>query len=67
MVADNGVTPLLPPGGASAAIGIAGASPAIATGTGGVITGVIFPNTVTRVIFLYIAAAETAITTKFAP
>lgn len=62
MVGDSAVTPLLPPGGASTAIGIASAQGIAAPGAGlttkGVITSVTFPNTVTRVIFRYIAAAK---------
>lgn len=70
-VGDSAVTPLLPPGGASTAVGIASAQGITAPGAGltgtGPVTTVTFPNTVTRVVFRYIAASKTDITTKFAP
>jgi hypothetical protein len=71
MVGDSSVTPLLPPGGANTAIGIASAQGITAPGaalTGtGTITTITFPNTVTRAVVRYIAAPAEAITTKFAP
>lgn len=70
LVGDSSVTPLLPPGGASVAVGIASAQGISAPGAGvtgtGRITTVTFPNTVTRVVFRYIAAPKTLLTTKFA-
>lgn len=70
MVGDSAVTPLLPPGGASTAVGIASAqgisAPGAAATNSGKITSVTFPNTVTRVVFRYIAAPKVALTTKFA-
>lgn len=71
MVGDSAVTPLLPPGGASTAVGIASAqgitAPGAAlTGTGN-ITTITFPNTVTRVVVRYLAAPTNAITAKFMP
>lgn len=52
---DSGVTPLLPPGGASTAVGIASVS---ADGT-----TITFPNTVTRVIVRYTKLAANPSTT----
>lgn len=70
LVGDSSVTPLLPPGGASVAVGIASAQGISAPGAGltgtGRITTVTFPNTVTRVVFRYIAAPTVALTAKFA-
>lgn len=69
MVGDSAVTPLLPPGGASTAVGIASAQGISAPGAGltgtGRITTVTFPNTVTRVVFRYIAAPKALLTSKF--
>lgn len=70
LVGDSAVTPLLPPGGASVAVGIASAQGIAAPGAGltgtGRITTVTFPNTVTRVVFRYVAAPKVLLTTKFA-
>jgi len=69
LVGDSAVTPLLPPGGASVAVGIASAQGITAPGAGltgvGGITTVTFPNTVTRVVFRYIAASATPMTNAF--
>jgi len=65
MVADNGVTPLLPPGGASAAVGIAQAS-AISS-SAPYIASVLLPNTVTSVVVVYVPAPAVALTAEFAP
>lgn len=69
LVGDSAVTPLLPPGGASTAVGIASAQGITAPGAGltgtGRITTVTFPNTVTRVVFRYIAAPSTLLTATF--
>jgi len=70
MVGNSASTPLLPPGGANTAIGIASCQGITAPGAGltgsGRITTVTFPNTVTRVVFRYISAPSTALTAKFA-
>lgn len=58
LAGDSAVTPLLPPGGASTAVGIA----ALAV-DGKTIT---FPNTVTRAIIRYIPNPAVALTDKFA-
>jgi hypothetical protein len=58
MCADSAVTPLLPPGGASAAIGIASLSTDRKTIT--------FPNTVTSVIVRY-SPISTPLATQFTP
>lgn len=69
LVGDSAVTPLLPPGGASVAVGIASAQGITAPGAGltgtGRITTVTFPNTVTRVVFRYIAAPTKLLTAQF--
>lgn len=69
MVGDSAVTPLLPPGGASTAVGIASAQGITAPGAGltgtGRISTITFPNTVTRVVIRYIAAPETLLTALF--
>jgi hypothetical protein len=69
-VGDSAVTPLLPPGGASVAVGIASSQGITAPGAGlitaGEVTTVTFPNTVTRVVFRYIAAPFIPLTDKFA-
>lgn len=71
MVADSAVTPLLPPGGASTAVGIASAQGITAPGAGltagGYISTVTFPNTVTRVVFRYIPAPKARLSSNFAP
>lgn len=71
LVGDSSVTPLLPPGGASVAVGIASAQGIAAPGAGltagGYITTVTFPNTVTRVVFRYLAAPSVRLSTIFAP
>jgi len=59
LAGDSTVTPLLPPGGASTAVGIA----ALAA-DGSTIT---FPNTVTRVIIRYVKKPVTALTTVVGP
>ncbi len=70
MVGDSAVTPLLPPGGASTAVGIA-SSQGVANGggavaaVGGVLSTVTFPNTVTRVVFRYIAGPKTKLSASF--
>ncbi len=56
---DSAVTPLLPPGGASTAVGIAAMA-----ADGSTIT---FPNTVTSVIVTYIPRSDSDITAAFAP
>lgn len=65
LVADNGVTPLLPPGGASTAVGIAKSSSKGTSNANPYISTVEFPNTVTRVIFMYIPAPETKLDVAF--
>ena len=71
MVGDSAVTPLLPPGGASAAVGIASAQGITAPGAGlttsGKITTITFPNTVTRVVIRYLSAPAITMTNEFAP
>ncbi len=71
MVGDSAVTPLLPPGGASAAVGIASAQGITAPGAGlttsGKITTITFPNTVTRVVIRYLSAPAITMTDEFAP
>lgn len=68
-VGDSAVAPLLPPGGASVAVGIASSQGITAPGAGlttaGRVTSVTFPNTVTRVVFRYIAAPKALLTAKF--
>jgi len=63
-------TPLLPPGGANTAVGICSvqgiAAPGAGLTTSGTITGVTFPNTVTRVVIRYVPAPKIALTAKFA-
>jgi hypothetical protein len=69
MVGNSATTPLLPPGGANTAIGLASAQGIAAPGAGltgaGKITTVTFPNTVTRVVFRYIAGPTADMTAKF--
>ncbi len=57
--ADAGVTPLLPPGGASAAVGIAALA---ADGT-----TITFPNTVTSVVITYMPRSAVAMSTLEQP
>lgn len=70
MVGDSAVTPLLPPGGASAAVGIASAqgitAPGAAATATGVITTITFPNSVTRAVIRYVAASTVPTTDTFA-
>jgi len=70
MVGDSAVTPLLPPGGASTAVGIASSQGvanggAAAAAVGGVLSTVTFPNTVTRVVFRYIAGPKNKLSAAF--
>jgi len=62
-------TPLLPPGGANTAVGICSvqglAAPGAGLTTSGTITGVTFPNTVTRVVIRYIPSPTAAISGLF--
>jgi hypothetical protein len=58
LAGDSAVTPLLPPGGASTAVGIAALSV-----DGKTIT---FPNTVTRAVIRYVPNTVVALTEKFA-
>lgn len=71
MVGDSAVTPLLPPGGASVAVGIASAqgitAPAAGATTSGCITTITFPNTVTRVVIRYLSAPAVLMTDEFTP
>jgi hypothetical protein len=71
LVGDSSVTPLLPPGGASVAVGIASAQGIAAPGAGltgaGLITSITFPNTVTRAVIRYISAPAAVLTGKFTP
>jgi hypothetical protein len=66
LVADPAAAMIVPPGGASAAVGIARAS-AAAEGRG--ISAVTFPNSVTRVVVRYVALAKAGVkpSDKFAP
>ncbi len=72
MVGDTAVTPLLPPGGASAAVGIASSqrnvsAPAAGATTAGSITTITFPNTVTRVVIRYLSAPAVLMSDEFTP
>lgn len=71
MAGNSATTPLLPPGGANTAIGLCSvqgiSAPGAAATAAGYITGVTFPNTVTRAVIRYIAAPAVALTDKFAP
>ncbi len=59
LLADSAATPLLPPGGASTAVGIAALS---ADGT-----TITFPNTITAMILEYVPRPLTAMTSDYAP
>jgi hypothetical protein len=71
LVGDSAVTPLLPPGGASTAVGIASSQGVAAAGgstptsAAGVLSTVTFPNTVTRVVFRYIAGPKVKLSATF--
>lgn len=73
LVADPAATPLLPPGGANVAVGIAAASSSATVAAQAVsasapfVAGVTFPNTVTSVVIMYIPAPATVLTAEFAP
>lgn len=68
---NSATTPLLPPGGANAAIGLCSVQGITAPGAGltgsGRITSVTLPNTVTRAVVRYQPAPETLLTELFAP
>ena len=61
LVSDSNATPLLPPGGANTAVGIA----ATVRDASGAVSAVKFPNTVTRVVVQYIAAPKTKLSATF--
>lgn len=61
LCSDSAATPLLPPGGANTAVGIA----SVQRNADGSIKTVTFPNTVTRVVFQYLPAPAKRLDANF--